>query len=77
MGNHYFSFKRRVSGQRHLWLSRGRDRRTGRRVLLSRSGRWRPSLASFRECYTYSYMVSEMLAFEPKTQVKFLIFPHC
>ncbi len=43
--------------------------RYGRRVFLFRPGNWDPDRFTFTDCYALGYMLSELIAFEPKTQV--------
>ncbi len=45
-----------------------RDRH-GRRVYVYRAGRWNPDRFTFAQCFKLGYMLSEMVAMEPKTQV--------
>ena len=51
-----------------------RDRH-GRRVNLYRAGNWNPDKYTFAQCYKLGYMLSELMALEPKTQVRNL--PEC
>ena len=41
----------------------------GRRVFIHRPGQWNPSNVSFTDCYCVTYMLSEMIALEEKTQI--------
>ncbi len=45
-----------------------RDRH-GRRVMLYRAGRWDPERFTFSQCFRLGYMLSELVALEPRTQV--------
>ena len=45
-----------------------RDRH-GRRVYIFRPGKWDPDRFTFTDMYSLGYMISELLALEPKTQV--------
>ncbi len=45
-----------------------RDRH-GRRVYVFRPGKWDPDKFTFTDCYAVGYMMSELMALEPKTQV--------
>jgi hypothetical protein len=44
--------------------------RYGGRVYIFRPGKWDPADLTFTHCYCYSYMLAEMVALEPKSQVK-------
>ena len=41
----------------------------GRRVFIWRPGKWNPLTVSFTDCYCAMYMLCEMIALEPKTQI--------
>ena len=41
----------------------------GRRVFIQRLGKWNPDFFSFTDCYCATYMMSEMIALEPLTQI--------
>ncbi len=41
----------------------------GRRVYIYRPGNWNPDKFKFEECFALGYMISELLALEPKTQI--------
>ena len=41
----------------------------GRRVFIQRLGKWNPNSVSFTDCYCAMYMMSEMIALEPLTQI--------
>ncbi len=45
----------------------------GRRVYIFRPGKWDPDKFTFTDCYAMGYMLSEMMALEPKTQVSYAI----
>ena len=41
----------------------------GRRVFVWRPGRWNPASINFTDCYCAMYMLCEMIALEPETQI--------
>ena len=41
----------------------------GRRVFIFRPGKWDPDTISFTDCYCLMYMLCEMIALEPMTQI--------
>ncbi len=53
--------------QTHTVLS-GRDSHR-RRVYVVRPGRWEPAQVSYAQCYRLGFMLNEMVALEPRTQV--------
>ncbi len=59
---------RNIYSQMLLTVMPRRDKH-GRRVFVCRPGFWNPNKFSFSECFALGYMMSEMMALEPKTQV--------
>ncbi len=69
---------RAIGSQMAHTILRSRDK-YGRRVFLYRAKHWNPDRFSFGQCFKLSYMLSELVALEPKTQVQFQMydFPTC
>ena len=45
----------------------------GRRVMILHLGRWNPDVVTFEQGYCAFYKMAEVLALEPKTQVRILV----
>ncbi len=43
----------------------------GRRVYIFKPGNWNPDKFTFTDCFSLGYMLSELIALEPKTQARF------
>ena len=56
----------------HLVHDMYRDKH-GRRVMILHLGRWNPDVVTFEQGYCAFYKMAEVLALEPKTQVRILV----
>ncbi len=59
---------RLVASQQTHTVLRTRDKHR-RRVYVVRPGKWDPSKITYAQCYKFGFMLNEMVAQEPRTQV--------